>query len=190
MVTLPGNGKVSGILTQIKLGHRLHKGVMMPLGNFVEADTTPKPLPIGRTARLVFAVGTGFYFVWNLMSHPVLVSSDIPISGFWIGVAFAWWYFSDLVVVGFSLKWGRWPQVALLPIAGALSVANLIAFGSLWSPLLAWSVFGFVEFFYGSIAISSICRWNSCLTCSSFWLSIATASGAVSVAMMSPPVSR
>ena len=127
---------------------------MMPLGNFVEPGTAPKPLPIGRAARLLFAAGTGFYFAWNIIRHSALVSADIPISGYWIGVAIAWWYSSDLVVVGFSQRWGRWPQVVLLPVALALSVANLIAFGSPWSPLLAWGIFGFIEFFYGSIAIS------------------------------------
>ena len=126
----------------------------MPLGNFVEAGTTPKPLPIGRTARFLFAAGTGFYFAWNLMHLSDLVSGDIPISGYWIGVAFAWWYSSDLVVVGFSLRLGRWPQVAFLPIAVGLLVANLIAFGGPWSPLFAWGIFGFVEFFYGAISIS------------------------------------
>ncbi len=59
-----------------------------------------------------------------------------------------------MVVVGFSRRWARWPQIAILPIAVAVLVANLIAFGNPWSPLLAWGVFGFVEFFYGSIAIS------------------------------------
>ncbi len=126
----------------------------MPLGNFVEAGTTPKPLPIGRMGRLLFGAGTGFYFAWNIMRHSAFVSPDIPINGYWIGVAFAWWHFSDLVVVGFSRRWSRWPQMALLPIFVAVLVANLIAFGNPWSPPLAWSVFGFVEFFYGSIAIS------------------------------------
>ena len=52
---------------------------MMPLGNFVESGTTPKPLPIGRVGRLLFGAGTGFYFAWNIMRHSAFVSPDIPI---------------------------------------------------------------------------------------------------------------
>ena len=44
----------------------------MPLGDFVEAGTTPKPRYIGRTLRLVFGLGTTSYFVsniWNISAY-------------------------------------------------------------------------------------------------------------------------
>ena len=88
----------------------------MPLGDFVEAGTMPKPLILGRLGRLLFGLGAGFYFIWNIIQQGERVSADIPVIGYWIGVGFAWWYFSDLVVVGFSRKWGRWPQVAVAPV--------------------------------------------------------------------------
>ena len=69
-------------------------------------------------------------------------------------MGFAFWYFSDLVVVGFSRPWGRWPQVAVFPFALALVVADFAAYGSAWAPPLGWGVFVFTEFFFGFIGIS------------------------------------
>ena len=126
----------------------------MPLGDFVEAGTLLKPLPIGRMARLLAGVGALFYFVWNITQLSGRVGSDVPPVGFFIGVAFSLWYFSDLVVVGLSRPWGRWPQVAVLPLVLALVVADLVAYGSGWGPPLGWGLLVFVEFFYGYIGIS------------------------------------
>ena len=130
--------------------------VRMPLGDFVEAGITPKPLIIGRLGRLLFGVGAGFYFIWNMIQQGERVGADIPVSGYWIGVGVAWWYFSDLVVVGFSRKWDRWPQVATVPVVVALVLVSLVAYGEVWDPPLAWGVFVFTEFFYGLIAISFV----------------------------------
>ena len=126
----------------------------MPLGDFVEAGTTPKPLIIGRLGRLLFGLGAGFYFIWNILQQGELVRANFPVSGYWIGVGFALWYFSDLVVVGFSRRWGRWPQVAVVPVAAALMISSLVVYGDVWDLPLAWGVYAFTEFFYGFIAIS------------------------------------
>ena len=71
-----------------------------------------------------------------------------------IAVVFAWWYFSDLVVVGFGRSWGRWPQIAVFPAALALVLIDLVANGEIWDSPLAWGVFLFTEFFFGFLAIS------------------------------------
>ena len=126
----------------------------MPLGDFVEAGTTPKPLPIGRTGRFLLGVGALSYFVWNVTQVSDRVSSDVPAIGYLVGVAIAWWYFSDLVVVGFSREWGRWPQVAVLPFVLALVLADLLAYEGAWGPPLGWGLFVFDEFFFGFIGIS------------------------------------
>jgi len=77
----------------------------MTLGDFVEAGTLPKPLPIGKAGRLIFGVGALFYFAWLVIQRDALLGSSIPELGWWIGVVgvfFAFYYFPDLVVVGFS----------------------------------------------------------------------------------------
>ena len=128
----------------------------MPLGDFVEAGTTPKPLIVGRLGRLMFGLGAGAYFIWGIIQQGERVSADIPVSGYWIGVAIAWWYFSDLVVDGFSRMSGRWPQVAAAPVVVALLIASLVTYGDVWDLPLAWGVYVFTEFFYGFISISFV----------------------------------
>ena len=109
---------------------------------------------MGRLGRLLFGLGAGFYFIWNIIQQGELASADIPVSGYWIAVGIAWWYFSDLVVVGFSRGWGRWPQVAVAQVVVALIIASLAAYGDVWDLPLAWGVYLFTEFFYGLISIS------------------------------------
>ena len=95
-----------------------------------------RPLPIGRTGRLLFGAGTLFFFVWLIINREDFVGSRVPELGWWIGIGFAFWYFSDLVVVGFSRPWGRRPQAAALLVALALIVADLAAYEDIWAPPL------------------------------------------------------
>ena len=61
----------------------------MPLGNFAEAGTLPKPLTIGRTARFLAGVGALVFFVWSIFQLSALTSSDRLNLGYLVGVAFA-----------------------------------------------------------------------------------------------------
>ena len=126
----------------------------MPLGDFATAGTLPKPLPIGRFGRQFAAAGSIGYFVWNVTQYGDLVGSDVPDAAFWIGVCFAFWYFSDLVVVGLSLPWGPWPQGSVLLFAVALIIPSIGAYGSVWGSPLGWGVCLFTEFFFGYIGVS------------------------------------
>ena len=126
----------------------------MPPGDFVEAGTTPKPLPIGRLARFLFGAGTGFYFVWNILQFSDRVGSTLPEPGYFIGVFFAWWFLSDLMVVGFSRPWGRWPQIAVVAVVAVLVIVDLVLYGSAWDLPLAWGLFLLTEFVYAAFAIS------------------------------------
>ena len=145
-------GARAGQLLKLAKGRRVY----MPLGDFAEAGTASKPLPIGRMGRLLFGAGTLSYFVWNILQVSDRVDSDVPPIGYLIGVAVAWWYFSDQVVVGFSRNWGCWPQAAVLPFVLALVVVNLLAYESTWGPPLGWGLFLFTEFLFGHIGISFV----------------------------------
>ena len=72
----------------------------MPLGDFAEPGTTPRPLAVGRLLRLGFGILLGFFFALNLLFYTDLTESDFPVSTYWFSVVFAWWFFADLVVVG------------------------------------------------------------------------------------------
>ena len=130
----------------------------MPLGDFAVPGTTPRPLAIGRASRLAFAVLIGIVFTLILLNYTYLTDSEFHVSGYsiayWIAVVAAWAGFSDLVVVGFGRRWGRWPQVAVLPVALALVLIDLVAYGEIWDLPLAWGVFLFTEFFFAFVAIS------------------------------------
>ena len=130
----------------------------MPLGDFAEPGTTPRPQAIGRASRLAFGILPGIVFTLILLNYTYLTDSEFHVSGYsiayWIAVVAAWVGFSDLVVVGFGRRWGRWPQVAVLPVALALVLIDLVAYGEIWDLPLAWGVFLFTGFVYGFIAIS------------------------------------
>jgi hypothetical protein len=108
----------------------------VPLGDFQQAGTLPRPLLIGRLGRLAFGLGCLFFFVWLMVHRDAFVGSSVPEFGWWIGVFLSFYYLPDLVVVGLSLPWGRLSQVAALIIAAVLFVANLAAYQSAWAPPL------------------------------------------------------
>lgn len=95
-----------------------------------------------------------FYFVWNISRYTDLVGSSVP--GYWVGVGFAFWYLSDLFVVGFSRNWGRWLQLAVFSLVLALVITDLVAYGDAWGPPLAWGVFMSTDFFFGFIGVSFV----------------------------------
>ncbi len=125
----------------------------MPLGDFAEPGTTPRPLAIGRATRLGFGVLLGFFSILNLASYTELAGSDFPLNTYWLAVGLAWWFSSDLFVVGFGRKWGRWPQVAVFPAVVALVVVDLVAYGEIWDRPLALAVFLYTEVVLGFFTV-------------------------------------
>ena len=123
----------------------------MPLGDFVQPGTIPKPLVIGRTGRLIFGVGAVFYLVWLMVQRDAITGSDVTNLGWWIGVLFAVYFLPDLFIVGLSRPWGRWPQIAVAGFAIALIAADFAAYSSGWGPPLGWGIFAFTAFFYAVI---------------------------------------
>ncbi len=126
----------------------------MPLGDFQQIGTLPRPLVIGRLGRLAFGLGSLSFFVWLIIHRGAFVGSSVPDFGWWIGVFFALYYLPDLVVVGLSLPWGRLAQLGALIVAAVLVSADLVAYQSIWGPPLGWGVFTFTVVFYGSLGIS------------------------------------
>ena len=128
----------------------------MPLGDFAEPGTTPRPLVIGRVSRLGFGIVLGFAFTWNLLSYTDLTNSDFPLNTYWFAVAVAWWFFADAVVVALGRRWGQWPRIAVLPVALALVLIDLVTYGEIWDVPLAWAVFLFTEFVLAFFTISFV----------------------------------
>ena len=128
----------------------------MPLGDFVEAGTTPKPLRIGRTLRFVFGVGGLAFFVWNFVHFSDLVATETLNVGYLVGAAFAWWYLSDAFVVGFGFPWGRWPQIVAITAAVALLMVGVAIEGIAWGTPLQAGLFVMTQFWFGFSGLSFI----------------------------------
>ncbi len=103
----------------------------MPLGDFVEAGTTPKPPRIGRTLRLVAGLGTTSYFVWNI-SNIGTYSDRIDTYSIFVGdiagALVAWWFLSDAFVVGFGWNWARRARVVAIPVGVIAIIFSLIGY--------------------------------------------------------------
>ena len=100
-----------------------------------------------------------YFIVWSVVDqHGVAVGSDISVidSSYWIGVGIAFWVWSDIVNIGLTRRWSRWPQVAVVGVAGILAVAGLVAYQAAWAAPLGWGVFVFTEFALTVLAISLI----------------------------------
>lgn len=126
----------------------------MPLGNFVESGTIPQPLVIGRLGRLASGIGCIAFFAWLIISRDDFVGQAVPTLGWWFGVGAAFWYFSDMIVVGLTRAWGRWPQAVALVSGLALLVADLTMYGTVWAPPLGWGVLVFAAAFYVFLGVS------------------------------------
>ncbi len=126
----------------------------MPLGDFQQTGTLPRPLVIGRLGRFAFGLGSLLFFVWLIIHRGSSVGSSVPELGWWVGVFFALYYLPDLVVVGLPLPRGRLAQLGALTIAAALIGADLAAYQSAWGPPLGWGVFTFTALFYGYLGVS------------------------------------
>ena len=126
----------------------------MPSGDFVQPGTIPKPLAIGRSGRFLFGIGALLYLVWLIVHRGAITGQDVPGLGWWVGVLFAVYYLPDLFIVGLSRPWGRWPQVAVLGFAIALTSADLAAYGSGWGTPLGWGIFALTSFFYAVIGVA------------------------------------
>ena len=106
--------------------------------------------------RFLFGLGTGYFFVWNFLYLDDRVGTDVVHLGYLVGAGFAWWYLSDTFIVGFGLRWGRWPQIAAASIAVVLLAAGLVAGEGLWSPPITWGLFGMTQFWFGVASPSFI----------------------------------
>ena len=105
---------------------------------------------------MIFGLAAITYFVFNLVVYEDRVGATSINAGYLVGVGVAWWYLSDAFVVGFGLKWGRWPRTVAIPVALVLAVISLVVYQHVWAPPLAWGVYIMSQFFYGFIGPSFI----------------------------------
>ena len=63
---------------------------------------------------------------------------------------------NDVVNIGFNVSWGRRPQIAFALVAVVAFAIDLIAYGSLWAPPLAFVVFTTAVYVHAHLGISHV----------------------------------
>lgn len=113
---------------------------------FVEPGTLLRPAWIGRLVRLALGLLTLKLFADLLRSEVLIDRGDTGLTSskapdeplFWVLVAFFFWILPEVVNIGFGVRWGRWPQIALGASAAVVVVFGLAVHASAWTEALGW----------------------------------------------------
>ena len=118
------------------------------------------PGHIGHIARFTLGAFQLFFVVMLALYFWYYVSSEIPVGGYALaylfGVLLAFAPLNFVVNIGFNVSWGRRPQIAFLLIALAATAIDLVAYGSLWAPPLAFVVFAMTIYVHTHLGISHV----------------------------------
>lgn len=124
---------------------------------FEKPGSLQKPGPIGRAIRIGLGCGFLYLFILTIAKFTHYVSSDIPRQPMiWFGVALCLFFLADVVNVGFSRSWGRWPQFIAFLLALAAIAFDLLKYGSPWGPPLGLLVFVLLVYVTGYLGLSFI----------------------------------
>ena len=127
------------------------------LGNeFVEKGTFTRLPPGKRAIRVILGVALIAYFVWQITVYDVLLTTDflqIPWSK-WIGILILFYFFGDVLNIGFNRRLGRWPHYAFLVLLVGAIASNGFLYGAFWGPPAGWLVYLMQQITAVSIGIS------------------------------------
>ncbi len=122
---------------------------------FEKPGTIGKPGPLGRIARLFSGIVHLYFFVVLLTEGEWLLSTTIPSHpGWWLGIAWGLYVLPRVVNIGFTLSWGKKPQLAIVLLALGASVFSLVQYESIWGPPLGWLVLVWLVYVYGHLGLS------------------------------------
>ncbi len=121
-----------------------------------------KPGAIGRTLRFlmgVFLLGYVYFVVTNYSffanSTPTM-ESLLGWTLYFVGVAYAFMLLPYIVNLGFSGSWGKPLQRAVLVLAFAAIVFNLVRYGNVWGPPLAYLALALGLYWYAHLGVSFV----------------------------------
>jgi hypothetical protein len=119
--------------------------------------TLPKPHLIGRTIRLAFGLAI-FYFIYFLvLNGRIEILPQVPTdAGTYIGIVLGFMVFPEVVNIGWTLRRGSWPQLALILISIILAMLGFVIFNNWWFPLLGWFIYLWLLYTYIHLGISFI----------------------------------
>jgi hypothetical protein len=128
----------------------------MTTSGFERPGTLPRPGLQGRATRILFGIASLAFFGWTLANYTTLVSSGVPNVGWWIGAGWGFYLLTDVINIGFTRTWGRWPQLVVLLLALAAVALDLSIYGGFWGPPLGLLVFLLLAFVFGPLGLSFI----------------------------------
>jgi hypothetical protein len=109
----------------------------------------PRPRLIGRLVRLVLGAILLYFFVKLLIAIPTQAHGFLATQAGWRIPGGDWWLVAIgclfalplLINSGFGRRWGNWPRIALLALAGVAALADWLVYGAFWAWPLAALVF-------------------------------------------------
>ncbi len=129
----------------------------MTVGKFLEPGSIERPGAIGRMARIVSGCALLYFLILTLIHHTSYVSLVIPKDpGIWIGVGFSFYFLPDVINVGFTRNWRRWPQLIIFLVALAAVVFDFFQYRSFWGPPLGLLVFALLVYVTAHLGLSFI----------------------------------
>jgi hypothetical protein len=129
-----------------------------PPQTYKEPGTLPKPGPIGRTVRLILGIAS-LLFVFFLITDGKqdIVAANLPTQLIvWAGIVVGLYAFSDVIDIGWRLRWEKWPLVAVLVLAGIFGAWSFMQYGSWWSYPLGWFVYIWLFYTFGHLGVAYV----------------------------------
>ncbi|MFQ5628445.1 MAG: hypothetical protein ACE5I1_06775 [bacterium] len=122
---------------------------------FDSPGTLKKPGPIGRVVRLGFGVLCLWFFYTLIAIGPnFFIENFFYLPGIWFSVIMGFYVFPYVVNIGFTVRWGRWPQHTFLMLAAIAGAAGYFQFGEVWAPPLGFLLYGWLLYVYAHLGFS------------------------------------
>ncbi|MFQ5523444.1 MAG: hypothetical protein ACE5F5_07685 [Acidimicrobiia bacterium] len=120
-----------------------------------QPGTLPRPGPVGRVGRFLLGLIAGTILVLVLLPRleaPPGHRSPAPL--FLVVAAIAVYILPDITRVTFRRRWGRKPIMVGAAVVVVLAIVDLVVYGRLYAPPLAWYLFLLVEVVFAIAAVS------------------------------------
>ena len=128
---------------------------------FEKPGTFPQAGPIGRTVHIVNGIVILYFFILVLQHYAGFIGLregwDVPKGvWWWIGAGYCFLLLPVMVNRGFTLEWGKRPQLVFVLLALAAAGFDFWYYGSLWGPPLSLLVVLLMAYVFAHLGFSYI----------------------------------
>jgi hypothetical protein len=97
-----------------------------------------------------------YFFAKTLIGYRSYISLNLPSGLWWIGAIVSFYFLPNVVNIGFTRSWGRWPQVVALLLALAATTFDILQYGKVWGPALGLLIWVLMVFVLGYLGLSLV----------------------------------